>query len=69
MKRTGTRRLSIKRETLRRLIANDLAQVAGGRGTCCTYALSGCAGVPSGVCLTVACQSVDCGPGTGYEDI
>ena len=46
MKRTSTRRLSIKRETLRRLIANELAQVAGGRGTCCTYAHSGCAGGP-----------------------
>ena len=46
MKRTGTRRLSIKRETLRRLVASDLAQVAGGRGTCCTYGHSGCAGGP-----------------------
>jgi len=46
MKRTGTRKLSIKRETLRRLVADQLAKVAGGRATCCTYDHTGCAGGP-----------------------
>jgi len=46
MKRTSTRRLAINRETLRRLGAGELAHVAGGRLTGCTYKLSGCQGVP-----------------------
>lgn len=42
MKRTGIRRLALRRETLRRLATDDLARVAGGRLTCCTYGYSGC---------------------------
>ncbi len=57
MKRTGTRRLAINRETLRRLGAGELAQVAGGRLTGCTYKISGCQGCP---------QTTDC-PSQGIE--
>ena len=46
MKRTGIRKLAIKRETVRWLAASDLWQVAGGRQTCCTYGNSGCQGGP-----------------------
>jgi hypothetical protein len=47
MKRTGIRKLAIKRETVRWLAASDLWQVAGGRLTCCTYWHSGCQGEPN----------------------
>ena len=47
MNGTYRRRLAIKRETLRRLAAGDLSQVAGGRARCCTYGVSGCQGNPN----------------------
>lgn len=50
MKRTVTRKLTLKRETLRRLRADDLARVAGGYLTCCTYGYSGCRGPETGEC-------------------
>lgn len=55
MKRTGIRKLALNRETLRRLVADDLVRVAGGRLTCCTYGYSGCVGGPSGECTTSDC--------------
>jgi hypothetical protein len=56
MKRNGIRRLALNKETLRRLAADDLSRVAGGRGTCCTYGYSGCAGVPTVECWTAGCD-------------
>ena len=64
MKRTTKRtRLVIRRETLRRLVADDLVQVAGGRfnNNWCTYAASGCQGGPTGGCLSEDCtDTVKC---------
>jgi hypothetical protein len=36
------RRLSLRRETVRRLGSGELEQVAGGYVVCCTYERSGC---------------------------
>jgi hypothetical protein len=65
MKRTTERtRLVIRRETLRRLVAGDLAHVAGGRynNNWCTYAASGCQGQPDGTeaCPPGASPSLKC---------
>lgn len=60
MKRTGIRKLALKRETVRRLAASDLARVAGGLLTCCTYGYSGCKGIPTDGCFTEPCESGGC---------
>jgi hypothetical protein len=61
MKRTGIRKLAIKRETLRRLVDHDLGRVAGGLLTICTYRYSGCVGDQSDVCPTEECwNSLKC---------
>jgi hypothetical protein len=56
------RRLTLKRETLRRLGAGELQRVAGGRIGFCTYNASTCQGGPTGGCWTEDCQgpSEDC---------
>ena len=64
MKRNGKAKLSIRRETLRKLAAGDLAQAAGGViARFCTYHPSGCVGGPTGGCLTDECATEDCGGG------
>ena len=66
MNRIRIRRLAINRETLRRLVADDLQFVAGGRGGCCTFGNSGCHGTPEtnvclpGVGVTAKCDSNAC---------
>lgn len=60
MKRTGIRKLALKRETVRRLAAGDLARVAGGLLTCCTYGYSGCKAGPTDGCGTDCCDSGGC---------
>ena len=70
MKRDGERRrLAIKRETLRRLAAGELDQVAGGLLRFCTYHVSGCVGEPTGGCLTDDCDTCGCGGDPGREGI
>ncbi|HEU5056616.1 MAG TPA: hypothetical protein VFU21_08815 [Kofleriaceae bacterium] len=49
--------MAIKRETLRRLASGELAQIAGGGITCCTYERSGCRQQPSGECPTYHCDN------------
>ncbi len=65
MKKNGERRrLAIKRETLRRLAADDLHRVAGGRLNFCTYGVSGCQGGPTSGCITDDCGETRwCGTG------
>ena len=60
MRRTRNRKLTIKRETLRRLASGDLAQAAGGVAGRCTYERSGCAGEPTGGCATGDCDTFRC---------
>lgn len=67
MKRTGIRKLALNKETLRRLVADDLSRVAGGRGGCCTYRYSGCVAAPTATCgatdecnETVLCDTNGC---------
>ena len=56
MKRHRKTRLSIDKETLRRVAGNDLAQVAGGKiGARCTYEQTGCVYQE-----TMQCPSHDC---------
>lgn len=62
MKRTGIRKLELNKETLRRLVADDLVRVGGGRLSCCTYRYSGCI-AGSDDCPTVdtfLCDSKHC---------
>ena len=67
-KRTRIRRLSIKRETVRRLTGEQLGQVAGGKnGVRCTYELSGCAVPETGNCPTFHCGTLQCPTGTGPD--
>lgn len=57
MKGTGKRRLSLRRETLRRLAAGDLGRVAGGKvGVRCTYEQTGCAYNETKECPTYYCS-------------
>jgi len=56
MTRRNPRRLSIKRETLRRLADGDLGRVAGGLIARCTYERSGCYGQDN----TFTCMTDDC---------
>lgn len=42
MTKGSRKRLALRRETIRRLASGELAQVAGGRITICTYERSGC---------------------------
>ena len=61
MKRNGRAKLTIRRETLRKLAAGDLAQAAGGRNNFCTYRLSGCQGHPeTDNCPPMSEESKDC---------
>lgn len=65
MNRKATRRLAINRETLRRLVADDLLQVVGARGGCCTFGHTGCHGTPetegcAPTVHTVKCDSNCC---------
>jgi hypothetical protein len=62
MTRRAPRRLTVRRETLRRLASGDLAQAAGGFIARCTYERSGCVGVPN---PSLACMPEDTG---GNED-
>lgn len=63
MKRLDVRKLALKRETLRRLVAGDLARIAGGLQTCCTYGYSGCRDPDTTLGATVQCDSEGCGGG------
>ena len=58
MKRSGRAKLTIRRETLRKLAAGELAQAAGGMNAkFCTYRLSGC----QTEFRTAECESEFCG--------
>ena len=64
MKREGKRRLSIDRETIRRLTGDQLEQVAGGAlKVRCTYEVSGCAPPETHPCPTFVCETGQCGTG------
>ena len=57
MTKRPSKRLTLQRQTLRRLAGGDLARVAGGLIARCTYERSGCVGIPN--------PSVECYPETG----
>lgn len=59
------RRLTIKRETVRRLASGELQQVAGGLITVCTYERSGCRGAPTGDCVSSRCDWTEACGGWG----
>lgn len=57
-KRTRIRRLSISRETLRRLSGEQLGLAAGGKiGIRCTYEQTGCAEADTRECETFPCDA------------
>jgi len=65
MNRRTARRLTLQRETLRRLASGDLAHVAGGWIARCTYERSGCFGMPN----TDDCCPDNGDPGGGDRDV